>query len=86
MLTKIFNNYHTYRYIYFFLKSIKTFFKKYCYIRSYNILPAHFNKYFFIHRGYIFVYRYIINFHKKKKFGDLVVTRKLLNKGMQKNK
>jgi hypothetical protein len=86
MLRLICKNFLIYRYIFFFLQNFNKKVVTYLYNRSYSVTLLNSNNYFFIHRGYIFVYRYIYYFHQKQKFGNLAITRKLLNKGIKNNK
>jgi hypothetical protein len=86
MLRLICKNFLIYRYVFFFLQNFNKKLVTYLYNRSYTITLLNSNNYFFIHRGYIFVYRYVYYFHQKQKFGNLAITRKLLNKGIKNNK
>ena len=56
------------------------------YSRIFPISQFFFNNFLFIHKGYLFVYRYILKSHLRKKLGELAVTRKPLVKPLKNNK
>ena len=60
--------------------------KYYVYFRHLLIFSSIKKNHFLIHRGYLFVYRHINVFHKRKNIGTLSISRKLLNKPIRKNK
>lgn len=68
------------------LKKKRSRYKNYSYYRFLTISLLFKKKYFFIHQGYIFSYRFFKNLHLGKKFGSLSVTRKLITKAVKKNK
>ena len=60
--------------------------KLHTYSRNFAINSLFLKYFIFIHKGYLFVYRYLLTAHLRRKFGELAVTRKPLAKPIKKNK
>jgi len=60
--------------------------KLHTYSRNFAINSLFLKSFVFVHKGYLFVYRYILIAHLKRKFGELAITRKPLAKPIKKNK